>query len=138
MKNLPLLEQDCFVIKFTKSGKYECQPDINTGSFIYGDIEIANRYASTQNAITIMDAYKGLGCDCKIIPVTVTITERKEVRNLKTKQVNIEAVRLGDIIGGKEVVTILDRQDDKFVSLFLDGDVITINGLYGKTIPVQR
>jgi len=56
---------------------------------------------------------------------------------MKNMQVNIEAVRLGDIIDGQEVVTILDRQDYELVKLSLTNDE-TIAGRYGRTITVQR
>jgi len=55
---------------------------------------------------------------------------------LKIIQMNIEAVQLGDIIDGQEVVTILDRQDDKFVSLFFANND-SISSVYGRIITVQ-
>jgi len=57
---------------------------------------------------------------------------------LNSTQVNIEAVQLGDIIEGQEVVTILDRQDDKLIYLYLADDESSISARHGRIITVQR
>jgi len=66
----------------------------------------------------------------------MTSDSEREVKILKIIQMNIEAVQLGDIIDGQEVVTILDRQDDKFVSLFFANND-SISSVYGRIITVQ-
>ena len=57
---------------------------------------------------------------------------------MNSTQVNIEAVQLGDIIEGQEVVTILDRQDDKLIYLYLADDESSISARHGRIITVQR
>ena len=57
---------------------------------------------------------------------------------MNSTQVNIQDVQLGNIVMGKEVVTILDRQDDKLVILFFEGEIIALNGAYGHKVTVQR
>ena len=61
-----------------------------------------------------------------------------EVKDLNSTQVNIQDVQLGDIVMGREVVTILDRQDDKLVILFFDGGMVALHDIYDHKVTVQR
>ena len=54
---------------------------------------------------------------------------------MKPTHVNIEAVQLGDIVMGREVVTIHDNGEQ--VTLYLDNSY-TIRASHGSTVTVHR
>ena len=70
-----LFRHDCFVVRFIGEGYYSF-PDLDRDSFMTGGIEQAIQYSAMDSANAVMDSLKGLRCDCKVVPVRVTITER--------------------------------------------------------------
>ena len=69
-----LSQKDYFIIQFA-DGSYSTMPTCDEKGNLINHITNAIQYESIDAAIDVANAYKGLGFNCKIIPIRITITE---------------------------------------------------------------